>query len=63
VRLLEPGGERDLALKALRAQLHGERRADDLHHHVAREALVASQEHPRHRPAAEFALDRVGSTE
>jgi hypothetical protein len=59
VRVLEPGREADLALEPLGGQPRRELGGEHLDHHAAAEARVLGQEHPRHPPTPELALERV----
>jgi hypothetical protein len=59
VRVLQPGGERDLAVEA--RDRHGPRElgGEDFHDDAAAEGGFFGHEHVRHPSAAELAFDRV----
>ena len=63
VRVLEPGGDADLAGEPLGAQGGGELGAEHLDRDLAIVLEVISQEHGRHAALAELALDAVGGAE
>ena len=63
VRVLQSRGEADLALEALDRHARGHVRRQHLHHHRAPERRVRRQEHPRHAPATELALQGVARTQ
>ena len=63
VRMLEPGGDPDLAGEAVGAERRGELGAQHLHGHAAPVLLVLRQEDDGHAALAELALDPVGGAE
>ena len=63
VRLLELGGELDLARETLGRDAGGEVGAQDLHNDVALERRIAGEEEAAHPAATELALEGVGGAE
>ncbi len=63
MRMLEPRGELDLALKALRAQTGGEVRMEHLEGHGALVLDVLGEVDRRHAPAPELAFEQVAVAE
>jgi hypothetical protein len=63
VRVLQPGGEADLALEALGAECVGQLGMQDLEGDGAVVSFVVREVHRSHPPAAELALDRVHAGE
>jgi hypothetical protein len=59
VRVLQLGGETDLASKAFRADTRGQLGRENLDDHLAAERGVDSDEHPRHATAAQLALEGI----
>ena len=59
VRVLQPGGEADLALEALRPQRGGQLGVEHLERHRPVVPEVVGEVDDGHAPAAELALDRV----
>ena len=63
MRVLEPGGELDLALEAVDAHAGGELGRQHLDDDLAAERGARREEDARHAAAAELALDGVCVTE
>ena len=63
VRVLELGGERDLALEALDGERAAASGREHLDHHLAAERGLAGDEDARHPAAAELAVQGVGVAE
>jgi hypothetical protein len=63
VRLLQRGGHPDLAREALGRESLGQLGGEHLHDDPAAERRILGEEHARHAPAAELALERVGGAE
>ena len=63
VRMLELGGELDLAAEAVHADAGGEFRREHLDHHRAAERRLLRDEHARHATAPELTLEDIRGPE
>src|SRR5688500_7038835 len=63
VRLLQPRGELDLALEAIRVYASGKLRRKHLHDHPAVQAILGCEKNARHSAAAKLFLYGISCTE